>query len=582
MADQAAPANKKQPGKARRIATKLAQVAGESIYLRSPILGQAFEMTQMFRRPEAGEDGKQPSRLGNALSLIRQSAVQNSTLLRKFEMFMDNFDTFREDEQKENQEQKKEKDEAKKEEGDGVKKGTTEVSGGPSITEYLDNKENPYYLMMESSNKHLERIVELLAEQRALLTRSLQIDMEDRERQRSISDLGAVSREPDALTQIRTPMTMPPSITEGLGPTPQQQNQEEDEEDSWIGEIFDEIFDFLKKNKAKIAIKNWVGRTFSGIWSVIKNLGKGIMSRGRAPGGRPSGRPAPSPRPSTPPTAPSTPETPRGNSPRVGAPPRGAPPPGAPPVETPPARPGAPGAGAAAPESWMTKLFPWAGRFIAFANGIATAWAASQILGGGAEIPGSDDRDQYMEDRNAMMAEAEKKAQEGDYQGAADLVKGFEEKYPGSFGPGGLIASPMEPEYWEEREQERRESQMEPTTVRYGDTNALINRMIKEYTTDAEGFALSPDTVRNKLSMDAERIMTSPAVARTQSNVNVISRPSVPLSYGPMGGGSAPVIVNNQGGPTSVNNGGNITNIITGGSSLTLPQLAFNLPSVMN
>jgi hypothetical protein len=75
--------------------------------------------------------------------------------------------------------------------------------------------------------------------------------------------------------------------------------------------------------------------------------------------------------------------------------------------------------------------------------------------------------------------------------------------------------------------------------------------------------------------------ISSPSTEKTQTTIHAITRPSVPLSFG-TSVPSSPVIVNNQGGPTSVNNGGNVTNIITGGSSLTLPQLAYNLPSALN
>ena len=57
MAEQNNPQSPK-PGKARRVALKIAQAAGESLMMRSPILGQAFEMTQMFKRPEQSEEGK--------------------------------------------------------------------------------------------------------------------------------------------------------------------------------------------------------------------------------------------------------------------------------------------------------------------------------------------------------------------------------------------------------------------------------------------------------------------------------------------------------------------------------------------
>ena len=112
--------------------------------------------------------------------------------------------------------------------------------------------------------------------------------------------------------------------------------------------------------------------------------------------------------------------------------------------------------------------------------------------------------------------------------------------------------------------------------VFYGDTNSTINRMIQDYTRDGDGVALSPDMVRSKIA-------SSPAVMRTQSNLDMING-AVSTAAAGSGGpvGAPPVIVNNQGGPTNVNNGGNITTVIMGGSSLELPQSMYNLPSGVN
>lgn len=42
--------------------------------------------------------------------------------------------------------------------------------------------------------------------------------------------------------------------------------------------------------------------------------------------------------------------------------------------------------------------------------------------------------------------------------------------------------------------------------IAYSDTNAIASRAIRDYTTDGDGFALSPDAIRSKLRADAERV----------------------------------------------------------------------------
>lgn len=74
--------------------------------------------------------------------------------------------------------------------------------------------------------------------------------------------------------------------------------------------------------------------------------------------------------------------------------------------------------------------------------------------------------------------------------------------------------------------------------------------------------------------------LQSPVTSKTQGNLDVITRSSAPQPAASTTG--APVVINNQKGPTNVNNGGNVTNIVMGSSSLQLPQLAFNLPSSIN
>ena len=70
--------------------------------------------------------------------------------------------------------------------------------------------------------------------------------------------------------------------------------------------------------------------------------------------------------------------------------------------------------------------------------------------------------------------------------------------------------------------------------IAYSDTNAIASRAIRDYTTDAEGFALSPDAIRSKLRADADRVAGG-AFANGGVIVNNINNNG--------GGNSAPVVI---------------------------------------
>ena len=70
-------------------------------------------------------------------------------------------------------------------------------------------------------------------------------------------------------------------------------------------------------------------------------------------------------------------------------------------------------------------------------------------------------------------------------------------------------------------------------SIAYSDTN-VFGRDIRDYTTDAEGFALSPDAIRSKLRADAERVAGG-AFANGGIVVNNINNNG--------GGNSAPVVI---------------------------------------
>lgn len=580
MANQTPPNPPKS--KARKIASKVAQVAGESLMLRSPVIGQAFEMTQMFKRPEANEDGKQVSRLGHIVNLVKQSAIQNSTILRKFTMFVDTFDTFLENDDKKKEEEKKKEVER---EGDKAnKKDSGAKSATPTLMEYFDNKENPYYLMMQDSKNYLEKIVELLTEQKRILAQSMRIEGEQDERQRSLSALGSVGREPDAWTQVRPPTTMPPAIAEGLGiDTPQQDN----ENDGWL-DTFDDIVDEIKKNSKKIGawasgivagvatLKNRLAGGLSNVWSGLKNLGSRLGRSSTAAGVSAAGivRPA-APRPLAPtgvPTSPAITTTPPapGAAPRVGgastAIPKGAPSAG---VAT-----RAPAPAAARPPIRVPGIGGLAG-------GIPGAILDIML---NPTAMGTDPQED-------MRAYIDQRLQESGVSALPEIRevlnsesgKFIREAFPSSeyeiLATDSEAARTLALQRFNSPYNTRKPHSEE---IFYGDSNVMMNKAIREYTRDAEGFALSPDVIRNKLSQEASSFLSSPAATKAQSTIDSISRPQVPLSFGNAAPSTAPVIVNNQGGPTSINNGGNVTNIVTGGASLALPQLSFNLPSVMN
>ena len=71
-------------------------------------------------------------------------------------------------------------------------------------------------------------------------------------------------------------------------------------------------------------------------------------------------------------------------------------------------------------------------------------------------------------------------------------------------------------------------------SIAYSDTNAIASRAIRDYTTDAEGFALSPDAIRSRLRADADRVAGG-AFANGGVIVNNINNNG--------GGNSAPVVI---------------------------------------
>ena len=163
----------------------LAGMVGEALAVRSPILGQLRESASaLVSKPEKGE-----TRLGNALSAVKQSAVNNSTILRQFAMLKDALlSAVQKDDYGKATEKTPKTQEDQKTKGDETKRDST------AIIEYLENKENPYYVMMKSDNNYLEQMVQLLKQQSETMKETLQITKEAGERSRTQKDLESVSR----------------------------------------------------------------------------------------------------------------------------------------------------------------------------------------------------------------------------------------------------------------------------------------------------------------------------------------------------------------------------------------------------
>lgn len=569
MAEQTSPQT--PPSKLRRVASNVLQAAGESMMMRSPILGQAFEMTQLFKRPEAAEGETPRTRLQNLVDIVKQSAVQNSTILRKMTMFTDSFDTFRE---KQSQQDKKaeQSEKSREQRSQSFQDQASASKAAYVMVEYLENKQNPYYIMMERSNVYLEKITNLLAEQHKAFKESLKLQKEDRERQISQSDLSRVGREPNILSQVRTSTTMPPAITEGLGTDTPEQGEG--------GGLLSGLTGFLGKwwkelgiGAALVKFRGSLMRGLSTALSSIGNLGRSLLGRGARPGGSPS-----APRP----------PTPRVNAPLPQGPaaiPRGAPLPQGP-AAPPGGAPSLPGAGGAVPTG-APPVGP-AGAPLAAPAAAATTGLGTATLGATAATIGlgvlagtpltvgaiagyegvtrsEELRDQYPELRGLALGYTQERYLVDNPEMLRQAID--EAKRDGSY--------------------DRNMRAWEISQRVVGGADALTPSISSPLQYSGPNISLTaPGTMTPDVqgASDIQRYLDSiqsPVVSRAQSALESISRPQVPLSFG-TAVSSTPVIVNNQGGPTSINNGGNVTNIVTGGASLALPQLTFNLPSVMN
>lgn len=567
MADPQQNTDKNPPSRAR----KLAGMVGEALVVRSPILSQLRETAEsVTEKPEQGK-----SRLGNVLGSIQQAAVNRSPIIRNFLMMKDALMSVLKKDKPQQGDQKYGKATEQKSETQKDQKTSQGTDNTVAIVEYLKNLENPYYVVMKSDNNYLKDIVDVLKQQSQIMRDTLQMNKENQERSTTQKALESVSRS-DA---SRARAAQQPRDERG------RFIKQEDVVPSTGGladtiDAIDDAFDIVKSLKKYggviasgfAAATTTFARYKNAIVSKISFLGSGL--KGVAARMRPMAA---------------------GFTSKIGA------------------MVGKVGSKAA---PWLSKALPVVGRALG---------PAAALYGGVSSMNNLTDRvNQVAEERGITQQEALTIVQEENRKGMEDFFRstpGFNQIM--DLGDWTQSLGEDMRKWWNDEEPQ---SKPRPTTeMYYGDSNPLINRMIRDYTTDKDGFALSPDVIRSKLGDERRAVEISPPVAAPPtyaapppilsiepSSANGIEdylksiQPPSPAAVegltvakmreylNSMGNttakpiqaaqppSAAPVIVNNQGGPTSINNGGNVTNIITGGSSLALPQLAYNLSSSLS
>lgn len=553
-------APKKEPTKIR----KLAGILGEAIAVRSPILSQAKEAASIFQKPGEGE-----SRLGNVINAVKQSALNNSVIIRQVAMLADTVKSLANDKPS-SKSDKKAPSEPGDKKGDGGK-----VKDTPTIIEYFDNKENPYFVMMQGNNNYLEQMVELLKQQVDIMRNNLQIDKEAIERATSQKDLDRVSRSNAA----RALAAQQPR--DELGRFIKQDDKGADEgqggESGWLDTI-DDVLDIAKGFKGKIA---GAIATMAAVGAKFK---KSIMGQASRAGGA---------------------------------------------IKTmaskikPLAKKFASSVGTLIDDAGKASksVLPAISRIAGKGLGLALRAVGSTAFGAAMGIIDPSDlgdgtlegavRRNYADELREMGFDPE--TGEADSPEAEAKARAFiEEKISsGQFVPEGglppeeqaaveanrqrLIDMGYDPDsgepVTEEAKQnlerirkERQEREKEEKRMRTTHTPPDLSPQVVTPMPPPMVQPSNPKEIQDYL--DSIKQPTMPAITESMSMSkmreylsfmgNTMQRPATPPPP------ATPVVVHNQGGPTSVNNGGNVTNIVMGNTSLALPQMAYNLPSSLN
>lgn len=154
----------------------------QSVMMSSPVLRSAFNVADMFRKPE---EGSKETRLGNVLEGIKDYMTNQSKVLRNIVGVAEFTKDLLEDKKKE--EKQSETKTPEKSEGGKPKENN-------SIVEYLDRKDNPYITAFNEGNVLLERIAKTLEQQLEYTRVMLKLDEEANEMARIKNDLDKVSR----------------------------------------------------------------------------------------------------------------------------------------------------------------------------------------------------------------------------------------------------------------------------------------------------------------------------------------------------------------------------------------------------
>lgn len=523
---------------------RIMQALGEQAYYRSPILGQAMEVADVFRRPDHANDPKE-SRLGNIKRFVVDSAVQRSPILNKMAQMYDFAKSLGSEEPI-----------PAPAAGGGAPAPTTSPSTAPGVNpaggvqepisavvekllsssdskgvvDYFNDKENIYYKSLEESRTNLEKITGLLKSQFELMEKSFKIQEETNEREKTIAGLASVGRGellPNALS-------VPPDMaqmdntagTEGEG------------EPGWL--------EWLLKNGAELALGGGAALgTIKSLWNKVRgtagNKAKDVVEKIK-------------------PVAPKLPQAVTS-------------------VEKSLAKPATTSFGSKVAQA-SSKALPM------LKKGAGLALRSIVSLPVQAAMLAFDPTEAGVDPQELTRSEIFKVLSTSGQSGLPKVreILSTEE--------GKMALTSKEYDLLSRDSEEARAyaasiynakgNAVKPSAAKpgsqnmyYSDTNATISRMMQDYTRDGDGTVLSPDQIRQKMS-------NSLAAMNNQNNLDIINKTNVTAktTQTPVTQPQPPMIV---GGPTNVNNGGNVTNIYNNGrDSLSTPQLAFNLASAMN
>jgi hypothetical protein len=507
-------------------------VIGTSAASRSAIIYNAGNVVDSLRKPI----NKDESRLGNTLESIKSFLMNRSRLLQKTAGFSSVLkDVFGDDSK------------TKFKEGENQPKGTADTK----ILDFLQSKDNQYITTLAEGNSHLKEIVTILTDQSNTIKKILGVSTEASEASKERAAFDTVSRGNGASGNLGSAAL---GGGAALGVAASAESPAESNDSFGLGDL------------AVLGVETTGLAAIAGtLWGKTKALGTGIKNIISSTASRATAGIA-SLRPKIP-----------ANTPKI----------------VPKIVPKSTG-------NWIRKLKVFgrvAGKLL------GPVGIADTVVSIGTAIT----------EEKKRTEESERLTREGDFAGAAKLWEGVPQNpyLKGEY-------SPVNPEYWEKNAAKIQKEWDDGAASREKKLNdEILEKQFNDRSLEQGGIPVDPmgnsggsssvtpieplvippkesiidsmptDPMGNPLPMIYDNPRPSPTniIPNLKSRESALSflSDSFQASIRPSSSqNSSPVIVK-QGDKTSINNGGNVTNnIITGGSSLSLPQLQYNLPSNAN